>query len=409
MLSVIYPKILPLIEKVPIGLIPVWLSIDNVPKLVVKGPKEAILAAKLNKGFSIYVVPLNNNGSHTYGFISAFFDDDDEPLVIYTPMFKESGMETLKDTILTERLDVYFFDDLNREMLGYKATLECNPITLKFIKDTVLLPFSFAAARELHTQMVNWFGRRTAMDDSLAVNVTFNETLFPEDLFVQDMRPENHAYQGSNSSSHSELVRNEPGAFQERDIAQSLQRIFRPESIYLNPLRITDKEEIADLLVVTNSSLLFIQAKDSPNIERVLKNTMLRKKATAKKSLTKACKQAKGALNYAKSTSPMKMIVGGVEKNIALEGREIRVLIVVKELFNDEYSTYSDIVLSLANDTRTPCIAIDYSELLMYTSHLESEDSFYCAFEEVFMHGAKSGKFPRLRLGLTSNLDNKIR
>ncbi|XPF92583.1 hypothetical protein ACM9HF_11090 [Colwellia sp. RE-S-Sl-9] len=400
MLSVTYPQILALVESFPIGIMPVWLNVDNIPKLVVKAPKEAILAAKLDKGFSIYTVPLNSNGILTYALISAFFDDADEPLVIYTPMFKEPGVETLKDTILTKKLDVYFFDDLNRELLGYKATLECDPITQKFIKDTPLAPFSNETAKILHTKMSNWFGRRTEKDDSLAIKVTFNEALFTEDLFIQDMRPENHSYQGSNSSSYSQLVRDEPGEFQERDIAQSLRRIFRSNCIYLNPLRVQDKEEIADLLVITNKNILFIQAKDSPNIERVLKNSISRKKSTTQKSLKKACKQSKGAIKYAKSTSSMKMIIGGDEKSISLEGREIRVLIVVKELFNDEYPVYSEILLALANEIRTPCIAIDYNELLMWTSNLESENAFYSTFDQVFIRGVKDGKFTRLPRGL---------
>ena len=65
-LSITYPRILPLIVKVPIGLIPIRLVKNNYPKLIVKVTKEAILAAKLNKGFGIYVVPLNyNSNRHT--------------------------------------------------------------------------------------------------------------------------------------------------------------------------------------------------------------------------------------------------------------------------------------------------------------------------------------------------------
>lgn len=86
-----------------------------------------------------------------------------------------------------------------------------------------------------------------------------------------------------------------------------------------------------------------------------------------------------------------------------LEGREIRTLIIVKELFNDEYSAYSRIILPLATETRVPCIALDYTELQMYTSNLTDEDSFFGAYDRVFIHGTESGVFPRLRFGVSGS------
>ncbi|MGX9727620.1 MAG: hypothetical protein ACTFAK_09980 [Candidatus Electronema sp. VV] len=82
MLTVLHPELLPLIYDIPVGLIPLWLKNGERPKLVIKTTKETILAAKINQGFRIYAAPIVVQGKNTLGFLSAFFDDEDEPLVI---------------------------------------------------------------------------------------------------------------------------------------------------------------------------------------------------------------------------------------------------------------------------------------------------------------------------------------
>ncbi len=156
-------------------------------------------------------------------------------------------------------------------------------------------------------------------------------------------------------------------------------------------------------MVVTSSNILFIQAKDSPNTERIVKNTIARKKATTFKSLKKAVIQTKGALRYAQSQVPMQMISKNKKIEIILEGKVARSLVIVKELFNDKYSDYSDLILPMAKDTKVPCIPLDYTELHMYTSHLKEEGDFFSAYDRVFNHGVESGIFPRLRFGLTED------
>jgi len=403
MLTILHPEVLSLVHDIPVGLLPLWSHGEDVPKLVIKAPKEIILAAKMNQGFSIYAVPVCIQSQDTVGLISAFFDDEDEPLIISTPMFDEPDSKTLRDILLSVRLDVYFFDVNNRELLGYRATIECGADTRSFIEKTKFLPFNISSAKLSLHYMGEWFGRRNEKDDMSAMRIKFDSALFTEDLFIQDVRPENHSYHGSGLFSHSLLERDEPGPFQERDIVQLLHKIFLPEQIYLGPLRVTDREEITDIMVVTNSNILFIQAKDSPNTEHVARNTITRKKTTAIKSLKKAVSQTKGALRYAQSKVPMQLISGNKEVEIILEGRAVRSLVIVKELFSDEYSDYSDLVLPMAKDTQVPCIPLDYTELHMYTSNLREEDDFFSAYDRVFTHGVESGMFPRLRFGLTES------
>lgn len=191
--------------------------------------------------------------------------------------------------------------------------------------------------------------------------------------------------------------------FQERDIALLLQRIFAPHDIYLNPERITDGEEIADLIVASPTSVIFVQAKDSPNTEKALRNTLERKRATALKSLRKAVGQMRGAFRYLRSQSPMRMTVAGAEIALSLDEKSARGLVITKELFPQDYSDYTPALLQLSGESGIPCVALDYPELHMYTAHLLDEYSFLGALDRVYAVGSDLGTFPRLRFGLTES------
>ena len=163
----------------------------------------------------------------------------------------------------------------------------------------------------------------------------------------------------------------------------------------MNPFRITDREEIADILVVTDSDVIVVQAKDSPNIERVLKNSLDRKKAATRKALHKAINQMSGAIGYLRSMSPLSMIVGGKTLELDISSKKVRGLIVIKELFDDEYSSYAPQILKLWKETQVSCIALDYTELLWCMTHLSNNDYFLKAFDRVFSYAVKTGRFLR--------------
>ena len=398
MLTILHPEIIPLVRDIPIGIIPFHFTDNQHPTLVVKALKEAILASKLEQGFKIYVVPINIFNHKTLGLISAFFDDEDEPLVIYSPLFEGPDTEVLINLLLSRNIDVYLFDENSREYLGYEADIECNSSTKNILENSNFLPLKLSYARKLHDQMKMWFRLRTAEDDMSAITISFNNPLVPEDLVIQDLLPQNHSYRGANPFSFTTLIRKEPGPYQERDIIRLLHRVFLPDQIYLNPLRSTDKEEIVDVLVAAKNHILLIQAKDSPNTKPIIKNTIKRKKSTITKNLNKATKQMKGALRYIKSRSPISMILCGKEYELEIGDRELRTLVLVKELFDDEFSVYSQIILEFVQSTSIPCIALDYSELNMYTANLRDENSFFEAYDRVFTYGIQNGVFPRLRI-----------
>lgn len=397
MLTVLYPEVLPLVRDVTAGLIALSIPGNSRPVLVVKASKEAMLAAKLNLGFKVYVVPVTLRAGQTAGIISAFFDDADEPLTLSTPMYEDQSSRELRRALLSGALDVYFFDEHGREMMGYAAEVLIAPPTRALLSDTELLAFSNEELGSYLDQMAACFGVRTSADDFAAMSIALGELLVPDDLFHIDARPESNAYHGWRGVDHSRLVRENPGPFQERDIVLMLGKVFPRGTIYLGPLRVNDHKEIADIIVITQSYALFIQAKDSPNTEHVLHNTIARKKATALKSLKKAEAQISGAIRYANASNPMQMLVGLGSVEVSLSSLRQRALIVVKELFNDEYPAYSELLLANSKRTAVPCIALDYSELNQYTSNLADEKSFFEAYERVYEHGKGTGMFPRLR------------
>ena len=112
--------------------------------------------------------------------------------------------------------------------------------------------------------------------------------------------------------------------------------------------------------------------------------------------------QTKGAIRYLRSMSPLKITINGELVEIDITNHRLRALIVVKELFNDEYSIYSSPLLDLSRQTGVPCIALDYGELDMYT-RISSKSKFFEAFDLVYSHGSQTGKFPRLRIWRTDD------
>ncbi|WP_266167837.1 hypothetical protein [Dyella subtropica] len=400
MLTITHPELMAEAIAFPAGLRALRIGGAPRPILMIKGTKEVLLTARVNRGFKLYVVPSTIDGSSTIGLITAFFDDGDEPLVLRTPMFDEFETRFLRSVLLRPELDVHLFDELGREFLGFRTTVSMPLETRLRLEMANLLPFSYAGARAMDDHMQLWFGLRTSAEDANTISVDFAEPLFPEDIFLSDMRPAHHAYHGSSGHSHTSLVREEPGAYQERDIVDLLCRVFRPDQIFLAPLRSTDKEEIADVMVVTDSHLMLIQAKDSPNTESTLRQTMARKRAHSSQKLKAALGQVKGAVKYVRSQSPLAFFIGDDKHVRSVDHLNIATLVILKELFNDSFREYSEQMLALVHDINVPSIALDYGELNMYTAHLPNEDLFFEAYYRVINTGIEVGQLPRLRFGM---------
>lgn len=404
MITILHPESALMIRDIPGGLVPTDFKVKGNPTLLIKATKEHILTAKMKQGFSIYIVPVTINKTKTFGLVSAFFDDPDEPLTISSPLFDDSANPLLFEIIFSRTINIYFFDENCREWLGYTATVSFPPGSEKMLKKAVFLPYRQPLVREFLSKMSRWFGQRGQEEDKAAISVLFDSDkppLVPEDMLILDSRPEKRPYHGSDLTSHTTLIRDKPGPYQEQDIAQLLQKIFKPEYIYPSPLRTTDRKEIVDILVYTPTNILLIQAKDSPNTELTLKNTLTRKKATALKSLKKAVKQARGAIRYVGPKTHIDMIVGNKEYQLEVGDRKIRALVIVKELFSDEFDKYSSELNLLADFA--PCIALDYSDFTDCTYRLVDENSFFKSYDMVYSYGMQHGEFPRLSISTPEN------
>jgi len=406
MLSILYPKVPWIVRQLTIGLMPFTAKADSIPKLIVKATKETILAAKVRKCFSIYLIPYDVDGFQSLGFLAAFFDDNQHPLVVGGAFIKQFHARQLAALFLSPQVDVHFFDELGREMLGYRAEFK----STKKHRD-ILMRAVFPSLEDIHQGRVlnaisDWFHCSGPKDDAEAIKVDLKYSVIPEDMVIIDMLPENHAFHGSKGYSFVTLEREEPGNFQEKEIIDLLRRSFENCDIYHSPLRTYDSEEVADILVVSESSILVVQAKDSPNVERILNNTIERKRKTTNGALKKGLSQVKGAISYIKRTSPMKINLNEREVDISWEGKKLYALIVVKELFSDDYDEYTPPMLELYEATGVPCITLSYNELHQYTRHLKGEVAFMEAFMKVFNHGLETGTFPRLRVHAPGAMGN---
>lgn len=237
----------------PGGLLALRSPPANERVLVIKGTKEMLLAAKLRKELKVYVVAITSLGDVTAGLVTAFFDDEDEPLFIASPLLAESESEDPRKAFLQSKLDVHFFDELGRELLGYRATLSMPPETRVAPEKMQLYPPTASLIHAMWRELPEFMATRTAEDDESAITVSLDEVLAPEDLFVMEARPYKNLFHGSPSVRHSSLVRAEPGRFREWDIIDLLHRTFKPTDIFHGPVKVTDGEEVADVIVATDT------------------------------------------------------------------------------------------------------------------------------------------------------------
>jgi len=401
MITIFHPSLLQTITAIPLGLLPLRFSGEATPCLVVKVPKEYILAAKINKSFKIYLVPVLIDNVNVCCAISAFFDDIDEPLVLRTPLFNRMFDVDFFEVLNSRSVKIHFFDELSRERLVYEATVTIPEETKRKIQEFKGLEFSIYTAKVVLDGALQWFGQRTTEDDACAIDISLDRSVYSEDLFIQDMRPEAHSYHGSRGHSHAILEIEAPGRYQEEAIVQCLLLVFSPEQIFLNPKRTYDREEICDILIVTDSRVLIIQAKDSPRIERIIRQKLERKRINVKNALNKAVDQVKGAIRYCRSkNNVLEFLINDEPYTFDTRKRDINSLIVVKELFNDQYHEYSPILLNMIREKEVPCIVLDYPEFYQYCVHLRGEQSFFNAYTTVMECAIKNNAYPRLRFGL---------
>lgn len=340
MLTVLHPAILRSVLEYPGGLLPARYKETGKLLLVVKIPKEYILAARMKNGFSFYLAPLPSTSGLTVALATAFFDDGDEPLVIKTLLFDEPLGKDLLELLTYDEFEVYFFDEHGREWMSHRTSVHDKGSLIATGEEFSLLTYHPQTVSSIYENLETWFGYRTAEDDANAIKVVFEEELSPPDIFILDARHDDHDYYGSGGFSHSSLERENPGYFQERDIVAGLKRAFRGEQLALNPMRRDNRKEFVDVLAINHTHLLLVQAKDSPNTEVSLSRTIDRKRRTSHSQIEKGVKQARGAAAYARGHQNLELSIDKDQFDIDVDGKKVVSLVVVQEMFTDEGDTF---------------------------------------------------------------------
>lgn len=400
MLSIRFPQVHKHISKnFHGGLLPLKFKEDLKIRLIVKATKEMLLSAKIRKFFNIYVIPISQDGVNGFSLISAFYDGDIDPLTITTPLFSEPQTEFYREMLLGEEVEIHFFDENNVEFLGYRSKIECPKAARELITTAEFPSFTTNSAKNVIEQMEDWYLSERSKNDESCIKILLIEPLFPDDFVIIDARPSKNIYTSVDQIHGNILERIEPGDYQERDIAQVFSRIFKSHQIYLNPFDPISNEEICDLLIVGENHILFVQAKDSPNVEKILQNSISRKKSTAKKHLEKALRQIEGAIKYSKKEKKMDFLIGERKFSVNIKNQKICGLVVMKEFFFEDYPDYTSSTMKVCDQLESPVILLDYNELHSYTMNLTNEKYFFLAFDKVFLVGKESNVFPRLRFG----------
>ena len=373
----------PTLDDLKFGLLPLRDAASSRVILIAKTTREIAAIARLRKYFRFYLVPLRAGDVDTFGLISAFFDDHDEPLCIRTPLFDDELVYGFVQVLSSDSFDIHFFDEHNRELIAFRAT---NPDAARFrhFLDTIrFVPGTLEFARQFDNDMILWFRDRSTAEDDASLRINLVETLPPDNL--------------------SEQSQISPGDLNERDIEMCLLRAFSYDRVYRNPVRADDGREFVDVLVATNRTVLLIQAKGSPVTEEAIVRTIDRRQATTDKHVRKAAAQLKGSINHLRSGSSIDIITDGQPCELDMSGREVFGLVIVKELFDPERSACSQPVLSVFEETDVPCLLLDYMDLQELTYFRPTEESLVGTLKQTFAVAREHGSFPRLRFGLVED------
>jgi hypothetical protein len=396
MLSIEHPAIVAGLRQFRYGLMPVGVA-GGEQFLIVKVGKEAILAARLKAGFKIYLLADGAGAASHLGVVAAFFDDHDEPIIITTALFDADDLTRDIAAALTQpEFNVYFFDEHDRELMGVRVA---NPGAERFrlvMADATFEPFDLGTFAAIAHRLTRRFTVRDGGDDEGAYSLTVLDHLYPEDMILLDTRPEAYRFQDAHlRPAMTELVREDPGPPQERDIAVMLGRAFPPESIYLNPFREDTGKELADVVIVTDTVMLFIEAKDSPNTALSLERSLGRKRQTIQNQIGKAIKQLNGGLSYARDNDGVVIRSAAGPKALPLEGRQLLGLVVVREMFDDSQIANSEPILAMVEELQLPIMLIDYPGFHVISLNLRTPTRFINALHDLFDFALEHGQFPK--------------
>lgn len=331
--------------------------------------------------------------------MTAFFDDHDEPLVLFTPLYAGDDMlRDLSGALNQDSFDLFFFDEHDRELMGIRSSVRDVAHFRTAMAQAQFPTLDMDGLAATYEAMGDWFGLRTPEEDGRAFAVELGERLYADDMVIIDTREDAYDFQGSDGLvMMTSLERDEPGAFQERDIVALLHRAFPGEAIYLNPMREDSGTELADVLVVTEEVVLLVQAKDSPNTEASLRRSIDRKRSVIRSHIDKGVKQLRGALTHIRERESIVLRTPSGPRTVGVADRAVVGLIVVREMFDDDYKACSAPVLAVADACEQPCVLLDYAALHLMALRLASPVRLINGFYQMFAVAMEHGEFPKPR------------
>ena len=187
--SVTYPTVPQTLVDFKSGLLPMRDIGSSRMILIAKTMREIAATARFREFFRFYLVPLRAGEVDTFGLLSAFFDDHDEPLTIRTPLFDDELTQEFLQVLSSNSFDMHFFDEHNRKLVGFRAE---NPdaTRLRSLANTIrFVPGTLEFARQFHDDMTLWFGARSTAEDDASFRINLLETLPPDNLYEQSQIP----------------------------------------------------------------------------------------------------------------------------------------------------------------------------------------------------------------------------
>jgi hypothetical protein len=392
MLRLRYPELHPFIAELPGGMWPLALPDKDDLILIAKVSKEYILTAVERRFIKFYFFKLVLEDKSFIAVFTAFFDDADEPLCVRTLLFNDELSSVLLNVFLQPKLDVYFFDETNRELASFRAEIT-DPAGLRdHLPNLSRSKSDRSFLADAYKLAVLRFGVRNTQDDDQAFHVNLVSDIFPSDVFTIDLDSALGGYAGSSPVAFHQLVQDSPGTFQEPSILNLLQRLFQNDQLFMNPMR-SDKagKEFADAVVVSDTHVVIVQAKDSPNTKDMIDRSISRKRSTGHKQITAGTGQLKGAIHYAEKGDIISFLIGEQLHEIPIKGKKMVGVVIVRELFPNETALHIKTVTDAREENGCDVVLMDYQ-----------------GFANLIHHCAIGGTFLRLLHTLSDEvLDNR--
>lgn len=382
MLSLTHPSIYATIRAMSMGMV-AERGTDAIFRLAVKAPKEYLVAAKARGGFKVHVLTLGFFPEEviTIGLASIFIDYAGDPLVLRTPMLEAASTHSLRDVLLSDWCHVYFFDEDDRELLGYEAEIQRkDEVAGRLLREAEFVEDTPKNAMRAMRGIKNEFpcGRLVKGTDDEVVSFGFVAALFPDDRVVADASAEFHSLHGGVTSNQYRRVRPaQPGLFQVLDAVRLLHHVFLPQQIYHEPFRLLDAKAKVDVLVAHSDKLLFIQVESGARAHSRRRATVGPAGQATLAALLSATRKLSTAIRFAKSQGVLKVPISGGEVEVNVTGKTIYGLAIIEELIDNWSDDYVPVVEAAANKVEGYFAPMDYYQFFEFARHAGGEDDVF--------------------------------